>query len=55
MNRENIRKAVNEAYRFLEAYEEFIKKPDHYTMPERAALRRASLDLTRALAKMRER
>lgn len=59
MRIENINEAVNEAKRFIEkvnAYKkaEVEKGEAYYLIPkESGALRRASLDLTRALAKLR--
>lgn len=62
MRDENIIEAEKEAIRFLEkvrAYKEsdcFSKNNDGYAYfysPDRAAVRRSSMDLTKALAKMR--
>lgn len=55
----NIRDAVFEAYRFINRATIWLdraKKDDliEYGSPEGGALRRASMDLTRALAKMRK-
>jgi len=56
MRRETIETAVNEAKRFIERAEEFmwVDTGNGWEHPrESGALRRASMDLTRALADMR--
>lgn len=60
MNIGTVTKTVEEARRFLTAANawtnaEAVKKQSYYTNPKEAgALRRASMDLTRALAEMRK-
>lgn len=60
MNQESVNAAVYEAKRFVRAAEAYIKakranERTYYTNPkESGACRRASLDLTRALAEMRK-
>ena len=58
MNKRTINKAVNEAKRFIEAaklVQAALAERDSYIVgtKESGALKRASLDLTRALADMR--
>lgn len=61
MKNGNIAKAEKEVIRFMEKLEEY-KNSEHYNKdhhycypsPERAALRRSSMDLTKALSKMRQ-
>lgn len=56
MLREDIETAVSEAKRFIKRADEYAKVDDghDWTNPrESGALRRASMDLTRALADMR--
>lgn len=56
MREENIKRAEQEVCRFMDRLNEYqANPPDHRysTSPERAALRRASMDLTKALSKMR--
>jgi hypothetical protein len=56
----NLKNAINEAERFIKKANEFIevennKEKRHYLNPkESGAVKRASLDLTRALAKYRK-
>ena len=64
MNKDTLRDAVVEAERFIKAANQvkWEKRPftvgggywEEITHPEAAAAKRASLDLTRALAKMRK-
>lgn len=58
MKHEKVVEAIDEAKRFLrraEAWEERCKdNPYYHPSKESGALRRASLDLTRALAEMRK-
>ena len=56
MNKDTLREAVVEAERFIKAANQvkwggFYGEPNH---PEAAAAKRASMDLTRALTKMRK-
>jgi hypothetical protein len=59
MTKMSILEAVNEAERFLKRAQDLMLTPSYKAYPElwpsreSAALRRASLDLTRALAAMR--
>lgn len=61
MENSNIIEAEKEAIRFLKRVDEyrnseaFDKKDSYcfYSSPERAALRRSSMDLTKSLSKMR--
>jgi hypothetical protein len=64
MNRDNINRAVLEAQRFLDAVER-LPEPEPYDRhgstimrdyypKQQGAIRRASMDLTRALAEMRK-
>ena len=59
MNETTVKKAEREAVRFLKAVEAWRQRrkdcPEIYTTKEGGALHRASLDLTRALTKMRKR
>lgn len=63
MSEIDLTEVKSEAKRFLgriAAFEAHVKTQerihaDHYACPERAAIRRASLDLTRALARLRQR
>lgn len=61
MNKQAVRTAVEEARRFIAKAEKVLDVNfqrdfggDLYASPETAAARRASLDLTRALAQMRK-
>jgi len=55
---DNLTEAINEAYRFIaraNALKARLKEGDGYQLKERAAARRSSMDLTRALADFRQR
>ena len=64
MNIENIKKAKEEALRFVERVDELLREKTKYDSGDKkywfnapkqsGAVRRASLDLTRALAEMRK-
>lgn len=61
MNNEKITQAVREAKRFLEKHKEYaesLSQTEHgygiFGTKQSGALRRASMDLTRALAEMRK-
>jgi hypothetical protein len=59
MTRQAVVKAIKEATRFMEAAQTVLEKEDEQTFSfgnmYTAACRRASMDLTRALAEMRRR
>lgn len=56
MNEQTVREAMNEAERFLRRAREYMKTPGSpwQRSVESGAVRRASMDLTRALAVMRK-
>lgn len=60
MNDAKVREAISEAKRFIKAAEAYRRaeaekaEPWHTTPKESGAVRRASMDLTRALAEMRK-
>ncbi len=59
MKKDDLAAAVAEARRFIERAQALQSvyaktgRDDNYPLPERSAARRSSLDLTRALAKLR--
>ena len=60
MKHEDILKAQEEAERFIESVQEYLQErvnkgdlPEHYPSMHRAAVKRRSMDLTRALSAMR--
>jgi hypothetical protein len=60
MNAQKIENAMNEAYRFLAAADQWKKAEEEkrdgwYSLPKQSgAVKRASMDLTRALAELRK-
>lgn len=54
MTDRKVKQALGEAYKFIKLGEDLVSTPDHLTRAKKSgACRRSSMDLTRALARMR--
>jgi hypothetical protein len=53
MTDKKVKRAMEEAYRFISRAEDLLRHEEYFNSKKSGACRRASMDLTRALAAMR--